>query len=244
MKRTICIILMLSFLFCMSLAEEVDYATMSEFDQGVYISSLPMRDALVIMDKHDQDPGEIFADAISVCMEQWQSLTDVTLYLSYASMHTVMQERDLMKYLPIIGMDPQTSSGTDLSSLSFDDLASLMEQINQEMMRRDDWQEVSVPAGTYEVGKQIPAGHWIVTCTPRSYCYIDVGSALESNGKTVVYGSEGYYHISLVGTESGISDKGYPAQVDLDLKDGMYISIEHASVTFTPYTGISGFSFK
>lgn len=244
MKRSIFVVLVFLFLFCVSMSEESDYANMSPYDQGLYISTLPMPEALNIMDMYDQDPKVIFVDAINSCMAEWEGLSDVTLYLSYASMHMAMQERDLMKYLSIIGMESPNNPVTNLSSLSFHDLSSLMEHINQEMMRREEWQEVFVPAGTYQVGKQIPAGHWMIACTPRNYCYIDIGGALESNGKEIVYGSEGYYHIALTGTDSGISDRGYPAHVDLVLKDGMYISIEHAGAFFTPYTGNHGFTFK
>lgn len=134
----------------------------------------------------------------------------------------------------------------DLSALSFADLASLRDQIIVEMMTRDEWQEVTVPAGTYHVGEHLPAGHWQITCAPQGYCYITVGSTLEDNGKGIVYGSSGYYHIALAGVDSGISDKGYPSTVDLLLKDGMYIYIERSFVTFSPYTGIPdlGFTIK
>lgn len=135
-------------------------------------------------------------------------------------------------------------SDVDLPSMSFESLAALRDQILMEMMTRDEWQEVVVPVGTYQVGKHIPAGHWVITCAPRNYCYVTVGGKLKDNKKDIVYGSSGYYHVSMAGTDSGISDRGYPSSVDIELTDGMYVFIEHANVTFTPYTGLSTFSFK
>lgn len=133
----------------------------------------------------------------------------------------------------------------DLDSYSFDQLASLRDQIMVEMMTRGEWQEVVVPAGTYQVGKHIPSGHWQITCKPDGYCYVTIGSTLEDNGKEIVYGSAGYYHATLAGAYSSVSDRA-PSTVDLILKDGMYVYIERSSVTFTPYSGIPdlGFSFN
>ena len=132
----------------------------------------------------------------------------------------------------------------NLDGLSFDELSALRDRILIEMMKRDEWQEVTVPVGTYQVGKHIPAGHWVITCAPRNYCYVTVGGKLHDNKKHIVYGSSGYYHVSMAGTDSGISDRGYPSSVDIELTDGMYVFIEHANVTFTPYTGLSTLSFK
>lgn len=132
----------------------------------------------------------------------------------------------------------------DLDSYSFDQLASLRDQIMVEMMTRGEWQEVTVPAGTYRIGEHIPSGHWQITCAPQGYCYVTVGATLEENGKEIVYGSDGYYHIALVGLDSGLSDRGYPSTVDLVLSDGMYIYIERSFVTFSTYSGIPAFGFN
>lgn len=125
----------------------------------------------------------------------------------------------------------------DLSAYTFDELAALRDRILMEILTREEWQEVKVPAGTYQVGTHIPAGHWMITSAPESYCYVTIGSKLEDNGKEIVYGCQGYYHIALAGEDSGLSDTGRPSFVVLELTDGMYIYIEHAYVTFAPYSG-------
>lgn len=133
----------------------------------------------------------------------------------------------------------------DLDNLSFDDLAALRDQIMMEMMSRDEWQEVAVPAGTYQIGVHIPAGHWMIKPSDGNYCIIEVGAALEENKKEIKYGSTGYYHVILVSETSRVyrDDQSF---VDLDLKEGMYIYIDKSSVVFTPYTGQPdlGFSFN
>lgn len=133
----------------------------------------------------------------------------------------------------------------DLDNLSFDDLAALRDQIMMEMMSRDEWQVVTVPAGTYQIGVHIPAGHWMIEPSDGNYCIIDVGAALEENKKEIKYGSTGYYHVILVSETSRVyrDDQSF---VDLDLKEGMYICIDKSSVVFTPYTGQPdlGFSFN
>lgn len=50
----------------------------------------------------------------------------------------------------------------DLSGLSFDELVALRDQINLAIWNSQEWQEVTVPAGIWQVGKDIPAGHWSI----------------------------------------------------------------------------------
>ena len=130
--------------------------------------------------------------------------------------------------------------------LSFYELAALRDEIQAEMMRRSEWQEVTVPVGTYQIGVHIPAGHWLIQPVSGAYSYVDVGSLLDANGKDVNYRSPDYYHIALVSKTCRIYDPGDPSHVDLVLKDGMYLTIENAAVVFTPYSGQPdfGFSFK
>lgn len=134
----------------------------------------------------------------------------------------------------------------NLASLSFDELAALRDQIMMEMMSRDEWQEVTVPAGTYQVGVHIPAGHWMIKPTDGAYCYITIGGTLEENEKNIKYRSSGYYYASIISENCRIYDPGDQSFVDLELKDDMYICIEKSSAIFTPYTGQPdlGFSFN
>lgn len=54
------------------------------------------------------------------------------------------------------------SSDISLSSLSYSELEALAEKINQEMKTRPEWKGVKVPAGTWTVGIDIPAGEYSI----------------------------------------------------------------------------------
>ena len=116
-----------------------------------------------------------------------------------------------------------------LSDLSWEELVALREQISVEMMARDQWQSVMVPKGLYQVGKEIPAGKWDVTCAGTYATGITIGFKVDSLQKfespfdyTSVYLGETY---------------------TFTLEDGMYILIDIDPAQFTTYTG-PGFSFK
>ncbi len=51
----------------------------------------------------------------------------------------------------------------NVDSLSYNELADLKDQINLAMWNSDEWQEVKVPQGIWEVGVDIPTGHWTIS---------------------------------------------------------------------------------
>lgn len=51
----------------------------------------------------------------------------------------------------------------DVSSMSFDELRALQQRINAELVTRPEWKQVTVPAGTWQIGTDIPAGFYSVT---------------------------------------------------------------------------------
>ena len=53
----------------------------------------------------------------------------------------------------------------DLSSMSYDDLIRLRNQLTAEIMSRPEWKQVTVPTGSWTVGEDIPAGYYSVTAT-------------------------------------------------------------------------------
>lgn len=50
----------------------------------------------------------------------------------------------------------------DLSSMTFDQLVDLQKSISAEIVKRPEWKEVSVPAGNYIIGEDIPAGTYSI----------------------------------------------------------------------------------
>ena len=65
----------------------------------------------------------------------------------------------------LILMLPVVVLAEDLASMSYDDLIKLHQNIVAEIMSRPEWKEVTVPAGNWEVGKDIPVGFYSIRAT-------------------------------------------------------------------------------
>lgn len=122
----------------------------------------------------------------------------------------------------------------DLSDMSFDDLVALREQVNLAIWNSQEWQEVTVPAGTWEIGKDIPAGHWTLTPMDNRICYLIYTSELDSSGhgskrKAIIFDG------TLV-SATHAQHNDARNQIDLSLEDGRFLILD-AAVTVTPYTG-------
>lgn len=130
------------------------------------------------------------------------------------------------------------SADVDLSGMSFDELIALREQVNLALWATEEWQEVTVPAGAYEIGKDIPAGYWTITPIPGEMASISWGPKLEEGGTRVDYMTS-YGDAVLAAKGSAYSDYNDVSSVSWNLTDGSYLVIDMASVIFTPYTGVS-----
>ncbi len=73
----------------------------------------------------------------------------------------------------------------DLSSLSFDQLRKLQQIVNQEIVSRPEWKEVTVPAGTWTVGEDIPEGSYSI----RYNGMIVIIDIEDQNGNMILYNS-------------------------------------------------------
>lgn len=58
--------------------------------------------------------------------------------------------------IPIAAAD----DGFDLSSLSFEQLLDLKQKVTAEIVSRPEWKAVTVPAGEWIIGVDIPAGYY------------------------------------------------------------------------------------
>ena len=85
------------------------------------------------------------------------------------------------------------SEGVDLSEMSYDELVNLRERINPAIWNSEDWQEVTVPQGTWIVGEDIPAGHWAIEAYPGNTTLIAIGDTLKENGKDVKSYTQRFY---------------------------------------------------
>ena len=61
----------------------------------------------------------------------------------------------LILCLPVIAV-----AETDLTSMSYDALVNLQRSLTTEIMSRPEWKSVTVPAGTWLIGTDIPAGSY------------------------------------------------------------------------------------
>ena len=127
----------------------------------------------------------------------------------------------------------------NLSGMSFDELVALRDQLNIAIWNSREWQEVTVPAGVWQVGADIPAGHWTIRPLPEGYSYITYCDRLDEYGKDPGYGWSGWMGV-LHDQESDASVSG---DVDLVLGENMYF-ITSQPVIFTPYAGKPDLGFR
>lgn len=136
------------------------------------------------------------------------------------------------------------ADGIDLSSMSFDELVALREQLNLAIWNCQEWQEVTVPEGTWIIGKDIPAGHWSIRTKAEKHdffnvYYFDVPDDFGlkpgrgANALFLDIGSPGFSGFGEVNNDT----------IDIDMKDGWYLYLGGACV-FTPFAGKPDLGFK
>lgn len=103
----------------------------------------------------------------------------------------------------------------DLSAMSFDELKALQIALNNEIVSRPEWKEVTVPGGTWIVGKDIPAGSYSLHPTSEGG-YVRV---YNNDGRMIIY--------------QGIRDEENSIG-KLDLLDGYAVEISRGSLIFAP----------
>jgi len=129
---------------------------------------------------------------------------------------------------------PAAADELDLSGLSFDQLVALRDQLNLAIWNSKEWKEVTVPAGVWTIGEDIPAGYWTVRPLPGDYVSVTYCDSLDEFGTGVAAGWKGW-NGCLTGRDDDMT-ASEPHEVSLDMKAGMYFINRH-TVTFTPYAG-------
>lgn len=113
----------------------------------------------------------------------------------------------------------------DLSSMSFSELLELQEEVSKALWASDEFQEVTVPVGLYEVGKEIPAGKWTLKKASDEFTYFRLANKF-SNGDIHDFA---FY--------SDLEEESTIVAVE-----GQYIQISEHPVIFSTY--VQTFSFK
>lgn len=120
---------------------------------------------------------------------------------------------------------------------SLDELYQIRKELNSEIMSRYSWEEVTVPAGFYVVGEDIPAGHWTISFSPGTYAQIEYFKETDETGKQVRNALVNYYYQMLCDPENEMSSVSKIQEIDLELKEGYYFVVHYYPVIFKPYTG-------
>lgn len=113
---------------------------------------------------------------------------------------------------------------TDLSSLSFEELLALQDKVYAELMNRPEWTEVTVPAGVYEIGMDIPEGMWTITAEKHAWVSIFIGQELDPTMTYIT--DEHYVWLTLTGKESEYANESTTDTASLNLPKGYFISID------------------
>lgn len=141
---------------------------------------------------------------------------------------------------------PIVMAEVDISGLSYEELVSLVNEAQLQMMKTEKWQEVEVPAGTYLIGRDIPAGHWTIKVVPAFGKSIDLywSDVVNENGQGVPRRGGSFYTTEEIVSENFVfGAEGRVQSVSWELRDGHYLCIDGGSAIFTPFAGNS-FTFK
>lgn len=141
-----------------------------------------------------------------------------------------------------IACSPAAAEAPDLSGLSYDELVQLRDQINLAIWNSQEWQEVIVPPGVWQIGVDIPAGHWTVKPYPGSFVAVAYCDKLDQYGKNVGLGWTGWSGTLTAFGEDDIT-ANEPREVDLVMAEGMYF-INGGRVIFSTYAGKPDLGFR
>ena len=153
----------------------------------------------------------------------------------------------LSAVLVLMLLIPTAMAEVDLSALSFDELVALRQQVNKEITTRPEWKEVTVPAGLWKVGEDIPAGKWTISAAPGSWPWVTIGDALNALGTEVDELS------SIISSYDPLMSKThsfyeqlhgqYPESFVATLTEGLYVYIQNGTTIFSPYVGRPSLGF-
>ena len=131
----------------------------------------------------------------------------------------------------------------DLAGMSFHELVALKDRINKAIWESQEWEEVTVPAGVYVVGKDIPAGHWTVRAADGQWATIQWGDVLTESGRQLSYLGAIYEYELLTSPSNGTYEEDDLTETDFLLRDGLYVIIDDGQMVFSPYSGKPPFGF-
>lgn len=150
----------------------------------------------------------------------------------------------LILAIPTVAFATSGKLNIDLSKLSYDELVELKDQINLAIWNCQEWQEVEVPHGVWQVGKDIPAGTWTVTAGDECALMLELGEKLNSTGSGIERDSSWEFWSLKSQNYKYFKPESDVESVTIELTDGLYICIDQGSVVFSPYSGKPTLGFK
>ena len=181
--------------------------------------------------------------ASAIDKEEFRKILDLVPEMTMTQVSRIYRaSKKIMVEKYSMALDP--SPEQYLSGLSFDELIALREQLNLAIWNCQEWQEVTVPIGTWVVGVDIPAGHWSIRPANSSeYFYVSAFDRADEAGKgpkncTFSWSQDicGRYY-------SNPFNEDVPFETDILLKEGWYFKT-NGVVVFTPYSGHADFGFQ
>lgn len=153
-------------------------------------------------------------------------------------------------FLPVLAVflclspSPASLAEPDPYDMNLDELIQLKSEINLAAWESREWAEVTIPAGLYQVGVDIPAGQWSIRATVGKTVPISYGKELSPDGIHIDSDSDGYLSKTLFCPTHGLYNASTSSltQVDLTLEDGYYFRIGRNAALFSPYDPNDTFS--
>lgn len=146
--------------------------------------------------------------------------------------------------LLLLALPVCAQADVNLSGMSFDELVLLRDQINLAIWNSQEWQEVTVPQGLWQVGVDIPAGHWTITAADGAYSRITYGDTLDDSND-ISYRSNDRQSDYVYSKSSVLFKEGSSRiQMDIDMKNNYYVQVEQGNCVFTPYIGKPSLGFS
>lgn len=128
----------------------------------------------------------------------------------------------------------------DISGLTFEELVQLQSQLNIALWNSEQWQEVEVPAGVWEVGKDIPEGYWTISMRPGKYTQIFYCEKVNDVSLRPDHSMDS--HTTVIASPDSWVAESSPTFYSYNMKSGCFFICDDP-VIFTPYIGPE-FSFK
>lgn len=137
----------------------------------------------------------------------------------------------------------------DLSSMTLDELIELHEQVQLALFEQA--KSVTVPQGTWLVGKDIPAGTYLLRCADMGntdsslrLCYVRWGTKMPNSYGSFPDKSE-IGNVILYNPNSSHYEEGQIEEYVVTFEEGWYvfISSNNNRAVFSQYTGTPSFTF-